>query len=1690
MSDFVIQINDKTTILARHQQALATQGKATRIRALDNVNYQLINDTTGKAPDLIAVKRKGDDLYLNLKGAEPSNPDFIIENFFDHKGRVTGQAENGSYYEFVPETSSASVSGAQGMSSLVDGGSGSFALGWGAYSSPWYVNSSTSAVAADSGSGLGAWSIAGLTVLGAGVAGGVIAATINSKNSSTTVVNESSGTSSSGSSNNNSGSTTPTTTITLNSVTSDDILNKAEAALNVLITGTTTGTKVNDLVTLNVNGVAYYGRIFSDLSYSIIVAGQDLALGNVVTAKLASNVAVSHGYVRDLVAPTANILLDKSNLKAGESTLVTIVFSEKVQNFSNADLVVSSGSLSTVVSVDGGLTWIATLTAATSTTAATNTIRLVDQSYTDLVGNAGSGASSANYGVDTTIPTITNIGLADTSLQAGQTTQVTIVFSKKVKDFFASNITASNGDIANLASNDGGLTWTADYTPHLNIESTNNVISVNSQYVDFAGNTGVSASSGSFTIDSKAPTATVNMASSTLMINQTSLVTFTFSEAVTHFDNADVVVNGGTLGTVSTNDGGLTWTALFTPNANVENPNNTISLTSTYTDLAGNTGGAANSSNYVIDTKAPAASSITISDSALSQGEQATVTIAFLEKVVGFSNADVNAGSGSLSAFQTTDGGMTWVATYTPNVNVASAQNNITLLNSFTDVLGNQGISGSSQNYVVDTKSPTVTSISFVDTALAIGETTSVRIEFSEAVTGFSVSDMIAVNGGLSGLASSDGGVTWNATLTPATNISSVSDTLSIASTYTDLAGNVGTTATSTSYAIDTKAPSVSSIVMADTTLKSGETSLVTITFTEAVQGFTNQDVTVNNGNLSALASNDNGVTWTATFTPSLNISASTNVISIANTYNDLAGNAGSAAQSVNYVIDTTAPTATIVLSTTQINGQNSAQITVTFSEAVTGFSAADLVADNAAIGTMVTADNGITWTGTLTPNANVSSALNRVSLQNTYTDINGNAGSTATSVNYTVDTIAPSATILLDRTTLLANQTSLVTITFSEAVTNFVSADDVQVSNATLTAMTSLDGGITWTGTLTPSTNTDQATNVLRLLTSYNDVAGNSGTGKTATYSVQTKIPTAALFQDTGLANDAITNNAAINVSNTNSGDIIQFSFDGVIWANSYTAPTIDGNYAVQVRRTDAQNNQSSVGTVSFTLDKTAAVISSISSSTANNPLDVNTGAGGYGPGSSINITVTLSEAVVAGSSLNLVLNTGTVVTVTSAANGNVLTGTYVVESAQSSTDLTVSSIATHNLVDLVGNTSTTAVLPTSANLGDLKNIAIRWGLNGTSADDNLLGTAHGVGTNDIFDGLAGNDTIDYSAAVSAFALNLSTGLVSGLSSDVGQDTISNIENAIGGAGADVLAGNSSANILSGNAGADTIDGSSGNDTLMGGNGADSLNGGSGSDWVDYSISTSAVSGTLAGSLDASFSDGLGFTDILKNVENINGSAQNDFLGGDSNNNILMGNAGNDTLVGGGGSDSLFGGSGDDRFIIGNSAASVDGGVGNDAFVFDSTWAASTANSIINGGSGFDSLIVLGSNLSLNLSTSASSFNQIERMSLGGQSSLLTLTAQDLLDFSSANLLMINGGATDTVDVTTAFAAFVNGNFSFDLNGDGVIQGSESFTTDTNGEVTFNNLQDGSQVYKVFSSTQAATLGALLVIDKDIMVV
>ena len=237
-----------------------------------------------------------------------------------------------------------------------------------------------------------------------------------------------------------------------------------------------------------------------------------------------------------------------------------------------------------------------------------------------------------------------------------------------------------------------------------------------------------------------------------------------------------------------------------------------------------------------------------------------------------------------------------------------------------------------------------------------------------------------------------------------------------------------------------------------------------------------------------------------------------------------------------------------------------------------------------------------------------------------------------------------------------------------------------------------------------------------------------------------------------------------------------------------------------------------------------------------------------------------------------------------------------------------------------------------------------------GSAYNDILTGSAvanimtGGAGA-DKMDGVAGVDTVSYADSNAAVNVNLAvtTAQTGGYAQG---DTLFNIENIIGSAYDDALAGSSVANKIDGGAGADTVSysnstaavtvnlgvttaqaggyaagdilvsieniigtplndtltGSTANNIIIGGAGADKMDGAAGIDTVSYAGSNAAVNVNLA--VTTAQVGGHAAGDTIFNIENIIGSSYNDTLKGSSIANIINGGSGNDTMTGGTGAD------------------------------------------------------------------------------------------------------------------------------------------------------------------------------------------
>ena len=158
-------------------------------------------------------------------------------------------------------------------------------------------------------------------------------------------------------------------------------------------------------------------------------------------------------------------------------------------------------------------------------------------------------------------------------------------------------------------------------------------------------------------------------------------------------------------------------------------------------------------------------------------------------------------------------------------------------------------------------------------------------------------------------------------------------------------------------------------------------------------------------------------------------------------------------------------------------------------------------------------------------------------------------------------------------------------------------------------------------------------------------------------------------------------------------------FAADGLGATNTPDNVDITAGFLTDLAGNAATTDAAADLAPSYT-DGTKPTVSEFNSTTLN---------GGYKVGDVINITATMSEAVLDGAQITVTLDTGDTVALTAATNGTTLTGDYTVGSGDNSTDLEISSYAISATVsDLYGNTLSDTSIPASENLSDNKAFVI----------------------------------------------------------------------------------------------------------------------------------------------------------------------------------------------------------------------------------------------------------------------------------------------------------------------------------------------------------------------------------------------
>ena len=536
-------------------------------------------------------------------------------------------------------------------------------------------------------------------------------------------------------------------------------------------------------------------------------------------------------------------------------------------------------------------------------------------------------------------------------------TAVTVAFSEPVTGFTAASLVPTNAAVQNFVAVAPDrytftLRATADGPFSVDVPA--------GATTDAAGNPNAAAGLTGV-LDSTPPTATIVRTSPATIPVEPALFRVSFSEPIVagSFSASDILFAGstaaGTLAAQITPVAGspLAYTVAVTGMTSVGSIR--ISLgAGAVVDLAGNF----NADPAVADadvTLFGSTPSVALSTTTAFPTNAAAVpvTAVFSEKVLGFTAADLGVLNGAVQNFQALPDGKTFT------FNVARAADGpftVTVpVGAGTSALGVPSGSGSlSGSFDATPPLP-----SFITTATfpVRQSPVPVTVRFSEPVGGFTASDL-AITGpaAVANFQALPDGRTFTFDLT---RTADGPFTVTVAAgSAADVAGNASLGATLLGT-FDTTGPTPA--VTAPTTFPTNAAEVpVTVFFPEPVLGFTSADVAVTNGGLTKFQAAGDGQTFTfavargsdGPFQVSIPLAAAT----------DLAGNPSNPG-ALGGTFDSSGSTTTVTTTAKFPTRQASVPVTVTFTEPIAGFTAADLVVANGTVSNFTAVPGGKAYT-------------------------------------------------------------------------------------------------------------------------------------------------------------------------------------------------------------------------------------------------------------------------------------------------------------------------------------------------------------------------------------------------------------------------------------------------------------------------------------------------------------------------------------------------------------------------------------------------------------------------------------------------------------------------------------------------------------------------------------------------------
>lgn len=411
----------------------------------------------------------------------------------------------------------------------------------------------------------------------------------------------------------------------------------------------------------------------------------------------------------DTIIPTLSISSNHSNLKAGETGLITFTFSEAPSGFNITDVTISGGTLSDFAATANPLVYTAIVTPTAGINVGTLSVTVAAGTFTDVAGNASQASSSVAISYDTAAPTTSATSVVfSNDTGTSSTDLVTSGTSQTISGMLSANLVAGETVEVSL---DNGNTWSiaavsSNAWSLATVLTGSGVLQV--RVVDVAGNSGPVFSSA-YVLDQSPPTVVITSNVATVNGMEPALITFTFSEVPVGFNAGDIYVSGGTLNNFTPTSNPLVYTATFTADSNVASGSATISvLGSGYSDAAGNAGTSATIPLLQIDTVGPAAIPGGVSFNQDSGVNGDLITNVAGQVISGNLSAPLASGD---TVQISLDNGASWTIVPTSigdtswSISQTLSQGSNTLLVKVSDAAGNYNL-GTPQAYELDTTAP------------------------------------------------------------------------------------------------------------------------------------------------------------------------------------------------------------------------------------------------------------------------------------------------------------------------------------------------------------------------------------------------------------------------------------------------------------------------------------------------------------------------------------------------------------------------------------------------------------------------------------------------------------------------------------------------------------------------------------------------------------------------------------------------------------------------------------------------------------------------------------------------------------------------------------------------------------------------------------------------------------------------